>query len=146
MDRRYFFTLLAALLLVVSCKPEVRRRPFGYMHIGRIGDFTGPESFVEKDRLFVIRDSKGIAVMSTLCTYDLSPLELKTNDSGQKIWVSRYSDSQYSLDGKVLHGPAKANLPYYYVQIDRNSYDGPRDGIYVQLGKEVEPEWRLSLE
>lgn len=83
--------------------------------------------------------------MSTMCTYDLTYLKRKQVD-GQTLYVSEYTDSKYDLQGNVVSGPAIAALPYYQLKLDAGEYGGPKDTLYVYIGKTVPPEWRLNLQ
>lgn len=142
------FTRLWALifvsLLLVSCRSSVLRRPYGDLRLGKVADLLAPDTFIEDDRLLVRHDAGGFSVMSTMCTYDLSPLTVKTTPQG-KIWASAYSTSTYSYEGKVLTGPAKGDLPYYELRFDAMLYGGPVDTLYASVGTEKPPEWRLSI-
>ncbi len=82
--------------------------------------------------------------MSTYCTYDLAHLELRTTGR-DSIWVSPWSASTYDKGGRVLTPPSKADLPYYELELSSGEYGGPRDTLYVKIGSEKAPEWRLVI-
>lgn len=131
-------------LFGASCKQDVLERPPGYIKIGRISEFKEVENFRPDVRFLVIKDDKGIAAFSTLCTHDLTPLRLIHSEGG-RVFVSDYTESRYSLRGKVLQGPSVADLPYYHVVVDSELLGGPRDTLYVHVGKKRDPEWRAPL-
>jgi hypothetical protein len=79
-----------------------------------------------------------------MCTSDLSTLELVRQD-GEEFWYSRFSQSRYSLDGRVLSGPAKADLPFYELVLDAALFGGPVDTLYARIGNEKPRDWRLQL-
>jgi hypothetical protein len=138
------FAVLLALTFT-GCEPSHRERPFGYLRLGPVGNFLKEETFLESDRLLVRHDAGGFSIMSTECTKDLSPLHLEQSPSGERIWKSKYTASSYSYDGKVLTGPAIKDLPYYDLRIDAKVYGGPKDTLYVEIGKERSKEWRLKV-
>jgi hypothetical protein len=137
--------LLAVLTCGVSaCRSKVLERPPGYLRIGKLEELLAPETFLPEMRFLVRRDAKGLSAMSTLCTFDLSPLQRKW-DHDRFVWVTRYNPSRYSYDGKVIRGPAEADLPYYEVRIEPSVPGGPPDTVYVRVGAKRTPEWRTPL-
>lgn len=91
------------------------------------------------------RDKDGLYVMSTMCTYDLTYLE-RRKEGEKDILASTYTDSKYDLNGKVISGPSITDLPYYQLKIDSGVYAGPKDTLYVYIGKKVSKDWRLPLQ
>lgn len=129
-----------------SCDTSVRKRPDGFLKIGKVSDFLDAEVYLPDKRLMVRHDQRGISVMSTECTHDLSPLK-KIEAGDSYIFASQYSDSKYDNLGRVISGPAKAPLPYYRVELASNSYESQvRDTLYVHIGKEVSIDWRLPIQ
>lgn len=136
--------LVVVVALAVAGCADGRKRPPGYLRLGHISKLLGRATDLKDFDLILRRDEGGLSVMSTDCTYDLSRLVLRKVD-GKLILVSTLSSSTYDLDGKVLSGPAKVNLPYYELRFDAGVYDGPRDTLYVYVGREVSPDWRLPV-
>ncbi len=100
------------------------------------------ETHLAKERFYIRRDARGISIMSTLCTRDLYPLRL---DAANSEWISDYSGARYSLEGKVVKGPAVKDLPYYKLELREGVIEGPIDTLYVVVGREVNADWRLSV-
>lgn len=142
---RYLLHFTVAVLTVVvffGCH-EALTRPYGYIRLGKASELTAPETPLLDKWLILRHDEKGFSVMSTLCTYDLSPLDIRHTPDGHYELVSRYTQSAYSSDGSVLHGPTRHPLPYYELTLDEGVYGGPKDTLYVQVGVERPKEWRL---
>lgn len=136
---------LSVLLFIPSvCEHKGLERPYGYIKLGKIDQFTGRRTFLTRDRLLIRRDEQGLYVMSTLCTYDLSPLVPQTTAHGIRF-ISQYSTSTYDISGVVLRGPAQVSLPYYELRVASEDETGVRDTLYVYIGKQVSPSWRLSM-
>ena len=136
--------ILALVFGVLACHEGPRTRPYGYIKIGKIADLRQPETRFLDLRLIVRYDQKGFSAMSTECTYDLAPLKAKEKD-GREILYSDFSDSTYDLSGKVLTGPSKYDLPYYRLEFGQESYQGTYDTLYVAVGDEKSPDWRLAI-
>lgn|GEM_PF-1389103 len=136
--------LSSAVIALVSCFDQVRERPVGWMRLGPVKDMLADETYLSTERLMIRRDSVGFSAMSTMCTYDLSALR-RINTGNTYIWSSTHTTSKYSATGKVLEGPATAPLPYYYLRLDSKLHGGPIDTLYVQIGIERDPEWRLPF-
>jgi hypothetical protein len=132
------------VLVLAGCENKELERPYGYIKLGKINLFTGRRTFLTRDRLLIRRDEQGLYVMSTLCTYDLSPLVPQTTAHGIRF-VSQYSTSTYDISGVVLRGPAQVSLPYYELRLASEDETGVRDTLYVYIGKQVSPSWRLSM-
>ncbi len=130
---------------MISCRPDVQKRPPGYIKLGKVAEMADAETFFGDKRLLLRRDLNGFYVMSTECTYDLSPLVRKTTEGGAEVFYSPYSGVTYALDGAVVSGQAKAPLPYYKLEFNRGVIDGPVDTLYVKVGEEVPAGWRLQL-
>ncbi len=128
------------VLLVSACQPG-RKRAYGYLRLGELAEQTAAERYMPEKNLMLRRDGAGFFVMSTLCTYDLSPLVRLPDGS----FASEYSKSRYDGEGRVSSGPAKANLPYYELVLAPGVYGGVPDTLYVKIGEEVPREWRLKV-
>lgn len=145
---RLWLLLITTLSLValVGCEQSVRKRPFGYLKIGSVKEYLKSETYLPEMRLLVRYDeATGLSVMSTMCTHDLSPLTLTRNSTGEEIFTSQYSESQYRKDGSVLNGPAVSPLPFFKIELKEGSYGGPADTLYVAVGSEVPASWRLVV-
>jgi hypothetical protein len=138
--------LIAVLSLsLFGCQAGEMRRPPGYFRLGLVDSLArSSETHFSDYKILLRRDSKGFFAMSTACTYDLTPL-MRVGQSGAERWRSSYSESEYSNDGEVLHGPAKAALPYYVLRIAPGEYGGKADTLYVEVGVTRAKEWRLPL-
>jgi len=136
------FLLLS--LLIPACKQEVLERPPGYIKVGKLSEFKEVENFKPDMRFLIIKDDRGIAALSTLCTYDLTPLRL-VHSEDERVFVSDYTSSRYTIRGKVTNGPSVADLPYYHAVVDSELLGGPKDTLYVHVGKKRDPEWRAPL-
>ncbi len=135
---------LLSLVWLCACEPAVRDRPYGEIRLGKFTELMDSEMQIPRAEILLRRDERGWYAMSLLCTKDLSILKRKTGPNGD-YWASQYTDSTYSLDGKVLTGPAIKNLPYYELYIDQGLPDKPRDTLYVRIGNETTPDWRLPV-
>lgn len=82
--------------------------------------------------------------MSTSCTYDLTELRREVTSQGE-FWVSEETSSRYDANGKVISGPAVADLPYYEMKLDVSKIGGPPDTLYVIIGSERSPDWRFTI-
>ena len=135
--------LLLIAFLFSGCA-DGRRRPPGYFRIGHISGLLGRAQELKDFDLIIRRDEQGLSAMSTQCTYDLSRLALRKTEQGLVLY-SPFSQTTYDLEGRVLSGPAKVNLPYYEIQFNAGVYGGPGDTLYVYVGREVSPSWRLPV-
>lgn len=142
-------------------------RPFGYLRLGTIASFNKPFTLVDRAQVVVFRDYLGLAAMSTLCNHDLSPLRLiDRGDEDAKeerepdspgaatgvramrerlIFASELSSSRYDIVGNLLAGPATRSLPYYELVLDTSQPLSPETQVFVYIGREVDPTWRLPL-
>ena len=139
-----FLIVSALMLTALSCGSSKRKRPYGYMRLGSLSKFLAAETFLEDKGIFIRRDENGFYAMSTYCTYDLSHLVLKKDEKGRRF-ESSFTNSTYDLNGKVLTGPAKENLPYFEVKMAAKSTDSPIPTLYVKISTEVSPSWRLDI-
>jgi len=150
------FSPVAAIFLIfwlflsfsLGCKDQGRERPYGYSRLGNINDLPIGEKYLPQALIYLRRDEKGFSAMSTLCTFDLSKLHLKSIKQGQKeveIWVSKFNQSQYAKNGDVLKSPSKHSLPYYQLEIAAGGAGSAADTLYVKIGSQVSKEWRLAI-
>ena len=139
--------LFSMLLTFASCGSRQLHRPAQVMRVGPIERFLeSPETYLPDLRILVRIDDRGLSVMSTECTVDLSPLEL-IEEGKNRFLRSRFSAAKYSLTGQVLSGPAVAPLPYFKARLAEGVWGGAKDTLFVEIGSlnEVNSEWRLSL-
>jgi len=138
-------SLIFTVFFLVSCRSAGRQRPFGVFRLGKVAEHQGPQTFFPEFGLLLRRDEGGFYLMSTYCTYDLSPLTFKPGPGGG-IFASSTTTSTYDFDGHVLSGPAKADLPYYELRLDSSVYGGPKDALYAYVGQVRPKNWRLKID
>jgi hypothetical protein len=137
--------VLAALLVAGgACGGCRRERPYGLQRLGRVADLQAPETYFQDKNILLLHDADGFAAISTMCTYDLTPLVRQETNTGC-IWASAYSESKYECRGKVLSGPTRYDLPYYEVLLEPGEYGGAPDSLYVWIAKNKPPAWRLKV-
>lgn len=136
--------IFSVIFLLAGCERGVMRRPPGYLRLGPISELDRTAYWIESERLLLRKDADGFYVMSTECTYDLSPLKLVKDAEGERF-VSDYTPSKYDVSGKVLSGPAKAPLPYYELVAAPLDYGGQINTFYVRIGTEKPSSWRLKV-
>ena len=137
---------IVALTLIMACviSCEVKRPP-GFLNIGKVAEVGLHSHFMPDKSFYLIRDDRGLAIMSTLCSYDRLPLKL-VRENEQDIFVSDYNPSRYDLAGHVIAGPAKHDLLFYSMRFEPGVYGGAKDSLYVKIGTEVSRDWRLKIE
>lgn len=142
---------LAAASVVVlffyaaGCQSGIKERPYGFFRLGKVEDLKSPETFFPQFGLLLRRDEGGFYVMSTYCTYDLTPLTFKPAPSGG-VFVSAKTGSTYGSSGEVLSGPAKIGLPFYELRFDSSTYGGSKDSLYAYVGIKKAASWRLKVD
>lgn len=150
---KWLVAIVVGVVFLTSCEPSVLHRPYGDMKVGLLADLQAPETYLPQLGLLVRHDSGGLSAMSTFCTRDLSHLTRKKSGDSY-VWVSQFSASQYTPEGKVIVGPAIKDLPYFSLFIDPD-FVQEKDGklirgspaVFVRMGKgrEVGPTWRLKI-
>ena len=139
--------VIAALLLIIcpGCNSKGRTRPIGFIRLGSAAELAqSEERYFPEARVLLRHDKGGFSAMSTVCTYDLSPLT-HIQGQGDRAWISSYTSSSYDDHGHVTNGPAKASLPYYYLRLAPGIYGGAADTLYVEIGVERSEDWRLEF-
>jgi hypothetical protein len=136
--------LVGSLVALLSCQPNTRERPYGYLRLGPISKFLAEETYLPEDRLLIRHDAGGLSAMSTECTRDLSPLELRV-EGNEKFWASRFSKSTYEYGGDIRTGPTIRPLPYYELRFEAGKYGGPVDTLYAVIGSKKGKAWRLPF-
>jgi hypothetical protein len=139
--------LIAGIVLVAvvaaACDSSVKRRPYGNIKLGLAAELgQHPETFFSEARILLRYRDGGFSAMSTTCTYDLSALT-RVNDGTTKRWLSSYTSSAYDDEGRVLSGPTRAALPFYRMRLAAGTYGGTPDTLFVEVGQEVDQNWRL---
>ena len=140
-----FLAICVVVSGLVGCGDQPRRRPVVTLALGEFSQFTEPFTYRPDAQIMVFRDDQGLSFMSTNCTYDLALLKFGKTASGEMEFSSLYSASRYSLTGEVLAGPAKFRLPFYRARYAEEKLGGPKTSIYVEIPREVDSSWRLSV-
>ena len=86
-------------------------------------------TFLEEHNLFVYRDHEGIKAVSAICTHLGCILE-----RSMEGFECPCHGSCYSIEGKVVSGPAPRNLTWYGIS------RGAGGKIEINLGKSVPPD------
>jgi len=148
--------LFLASVIAGGCNTGGKHRPFGYLRLGKVDSFSESEKLLLKEAILLRHDEKGFFAMSTLCTFDLTPLLLVSGESPLfkssvpssspvSFFRSRVTTSTYNLNGEVTHGPATVNLPYFELELASGGIGEPPNTIYAKIGREVNPSWRLAV-
>ena len=138
------FSYLVLLIAFVACNDGAQTRPLGFFNLGPVDELAElPETPMSELKLYVRHDAEGFSVMSTACTYDLSPLTKVITPEGVR-WRSAFSTSEYDDQGRVVHGPARGDLPFYTLTLSRDFYHGPISSVFAKVGEEVPRSWRLK--
>lgn len=140
-----FNLIIFIVFSILACQPSERARPYGYLRLGKIQQYSLTINELPKDWLVIFHDQQGLAAMSTLCSRDLEPL-VKIKQGEHEIYDCDKCHSQFSLSGKLLKGPAVVDLPYYKLKQDSLLINQPRDTLYVIVGENVPRSWRLKIE
>lgn len=135
--------VLFSCLPILGCKPT-QKRPYGYHSLGLVRELLKPETYFPEHRLLLRLDDKGFFVMSTACTIDSTALQRLTPGL-DSAWESSTTDSKFDSTGKVIHGPATDNLPYYELKFGSSEYGAGEPALYAYVGNEVSATWRLKV-
>ncbi len=119
---------------------------------GLPADFPAGVTFLEAQRVFLVRDEKGMHCISATCTHLGCTVKLlalnqpkKVQISGQTIEITREfhcpcHGSKYYGDGTNYAGPAPQPLAWYKLEVS------PDDGqLVVDLGEPVKHDFRLKI-
>ncbi|MFQ5707123.1 MAG: ubiquinol-cytochrome c reductase iron-sulfur subunit [bacterium] len=105
----FFVFLLTAFRMPL---PSLMPGKSGKFKIGRKEDFPpGTARYFEEQRTYVFADQDGIFAVSSVCTH----LGCVVNKE-EKQFTCPCHGSRYDLTGKVTHGPAPKNLPWFKVE------------------------------
>lgn len=138
----YLFPVL--FLIVLAGCMDSKDRPPGFAKLGPVTEFMKPVVYSAKHALLIRKDERGLYAMSMLSTKDLTPLKVK-KVNGKTIIYSPTDGSEWDEYGNLLKGPAKKDLPYYSLFVDRNRINGPKDTLYCRIGDVVSRDWRLRI-
>ena len=104
------------------------------VRIGKPGDFPiNRMTYLPESRIFILRDHKGVAAMSAICTHLGCVVDQDTSG-----FICPCHGSSYNSDGQVLTGPAPKNLSWYQVA------SLPNKVLVVNMNRTVSPDTRLS--
>jgi len=105
------------------------------VRVGSPGNFPiNRMTYLPASRLFILRDHKGMAAMSAICTHLGCVVE--QDASG---FLCPCHGSCYNPDGSVVSGPAPRNLSWYQVAAF------PDLSLFVNLNHTVSSETRLPV-
>ncbi|MBE0648149.1 MAG: Rieske (2Fe-2S) protein [Bacteroidales bacterium] len=128
------FAGLAAVPFVLSSVIPRKVIENKRVRIGRPGDFPiNRMIFLPKPRLFILRDHKGIAAMSAVCTHLGCVVDQDTSG-----FQCPCHGSCFNQGGMVKSGPAPRNLPWFKV------ITLPDQSLEVNLHRTVSPETRCK--
>lgn len=135
MHRRGFLGLITAGYLIGGCaNPQPTQPRRGRVSLGSAARFDMGRHELNLERLVVLRDESGLAVMSLVCTHQ----ECLLRSSAQGYECPCHG-SAFSIDGLVRTGPAQRSLEWYGLQID------PHGELVVDFSELVGSDWRLRL-
>lgn len=135
---------MGAASILSGCETGTQKRPYGYLKLGHIDQFTARETILPEQRILVIHDEGGYAAMSLMCTHDLTDLTRK-EENGAPVYVAEENGSKYDAGGRVLSPPAKTDLPFFRLKFAQDDLKKPPNTLYVQIGREESPAWRLKI-
>lgn len=129
------FAGLAAVPFVISSVIPRKVIENKRIRVGRPGAFPiNQMTFLPESRLFILRDYKGLAAMSAVCSHLGCVVEQK--ESG---FLCPCHGSSFNQAGCVENGPAPRNLPWYRVSTL------PDQTLMVNLDRPVSPETRQAI-
>ncbi|MFC2102201.1 ubiquinol-cytochrome c reductase iron-sulfur subunit [Bacteroidota bacterium] len=128
------FAGLAAVPFVLSSLIPRKIVENRRVHIGHPGEFPiNRMTYLPKPRLFILRDHKGIAAMSAICTHLGCVV-----DQDVSGFLCPCHGSCFNQNGLVESGPAPRNLPWFKVA------SLPDQSLVVNLNHTVTPETRCA--
>lgn len=119
-------TAVAAVRFLV---PNVLYEPSGRLRLGTPDDFPDGATFLDEERVYVLRKGNTFRAVSGVCTH----LGCTVNRlaAGQGYFCPCHG-SEFGNDGRVISGPAPRALPWFAVSL-------ARDGrIVVDMRRRVE--------
>jgi cytochrome b6-f complex iron-sulfur subunit len=91
--------------------------------------------FLRKRRIYVVKDREGVFAESAVCTHLGCLTRPNPNEDG---FFCPCHGSRFSLDGKVLDGPAPRPLEHF--RMDRQG-----DRLWVDVAREEDPDVRVRV-
>ncbi|MEE8449587.1 MAG: ubiquinol-cytochrome c reductase iron-sulfur subunit [Thermodesulfobacteriota bacterium] len=152
--RRSFLTalgwggLLASLAIALGglvrfAFPNVLFEPPSRIRLGKPEDYPpGSIRFLAKERLFVLRETAGIRVMSAICTHlgcTVRPFVKADDEFARKHSHCPCHGSVFAQDGRVLVGPALRPLESHPVRLL------PNGRLEVDKRRKVAADWHLRV-
>jgi len=135
-----------------SLAPNILYEPPKIFKVGLPQDLTEGISFIESQRVFVIREGNKFSCISAKCTHlgctvKHAPLphEQTINLRGKEVAVNHEficpcHGSKFREDGSPFSGPAPSALPWHKLEI------APDDGqLIVDLSTKVNNDFRLTV-
>lgn len=118
--------------------PDVFYEPPQVFKIGTPADFAfGAPTFLPDEKIFVFRHRKtGFAVVSAVCTHLGCTVNYFASDNE---FHCPCHGSIYTINGKVIHGPAPQPLPWFEITLARNGQ------LQVNKNKVVPSTYRLMV-
>lgn len=137
-DRRRLFRRAAAAAALAglgghavawarSLHPNVRYEPPKKRPLGKPGDFPKGRTFLDDEKLFVIRGKDGFRALSAVCTH--LGCTVGTKKDG---YHCPCHGSVFAADGAALEGPAPRALVWYGLTLSGSGR------LVVDLAKEVD--------
>ncbi len=117
--KRGFLALFLIVLIIsifIISKSFTSAAAITVVNVGKIGDYpSGTIKFISKAKAFIISDNEGIYAVSAVCTH----LGCSLNNKDNKFACPCHG-ANFDLTGKVLSGPAKMDLSWYLLEIDKD--------------------------
>ncbi len=135
----------AAAAALRGLVPNLLYEPAQRFRIGRPEDYLdGTSSFIDEVRLFVQRRGDGFRAMSGVCTHLGCTVNADSRAAGFRCPCH---GSVFDDDGRVVEGPASADLPCYAVSmardgrlvVDRDRSVTADRYLMLDLGEEPKP-------
>ena len=143
-SRRRFFRMGAAAAVVTglvgtaaawtrALLPNVRYEPAKRRTLGPLDRFPKGRTFLNDEKLFIVRDKLGLRAMSAVCTHLGCTVGTKRDGYHCPCHGSRFGP-----DGANLEGPAPRPLVWYALSLSGSG------ALVVDLGKEVDADTALT--
>ena len=143
-SRRRFFKIGAATAVVTGLAghaiawtrallPNVRYEPPKRRTLGPLDRFPKGRTFLGDEKLFIVRDKRGLRAMSAVCTH--LGCTVGTKKDG---YHCPCHGSRFAADGANLDGPAPRPLVWYALSLSGAG------ALVVDLGKEVDSDTVLE--
>ncbi len=125
LSRRNLFALAGWLGLLTSIAasigatlrfmfPNVLYEPSPIVKLENISDYAAESiTFVEAERMFILRNKNGIRAISAICTHLRCTVNWSDADNR---FLCPCHGSVFNIDGEVIAGPAPRPLPWFEVK------------------------------